>query len=582
MEHNNSWEILDKYRGQFFKGEWPTIPEQFHISVHNYPDAVAFSQFSPEEVHITYKEASGYISNISSWLVNKGLKKGDRVVLVGRNSPWWALCYLSVLEAGGVIVPLDMQLDNASIDRLIDFTDSVFLFTDGDRYESLGGKKTGIKHKVSLTRGVGNFILDLPVGRKKNIIPAEENDLAAILFTSGTVGLEKGVMLTHKNFITDVYQACHPEFLVAEQEDVWYALLPIHHSYCMTAVFLEGIKHAGTIVFAGGLSVGQMMKDLERGRVTIFMGIPLLYNKILKGIMKQIRMKGLTAYILIRVLMQISGLFKFVFNVNIGKKIFGNLLLKKANLYNLKYLISGGGPLAPETVRRYQQLGLDFLQGYGMTETAPISTLNPIHNFKISSVGKVFPLIEMSIMNPGDDGVGEIAIRGPICCKGYWKNEEETEALIDSEGWLHTGDLGYLDKDNYLYLTGRSKNLIVTEGGKNVFPEEIEDHFQLYDQIEQVMIRSFLKNKETSSEGIEAVISPVKEYFDGLGIYEKDEINREIVNSVKAVNRELTAYKRINRVRIVETALPMTSTRKIKRHEVERQLSSLNDKVINV
>jgi long-chain acyl-CoA synthetase len=384
-------------------------------------------------------------------------------------------------------------------------------------------------------------------------------------------------MLTHKNFMTDVYQACHPDFLQAEQSDVWYALLPLHHSYCMTAVFLEGITHASEIIFAGGLSVGQMMKDLELGGVTIFMGIPLLYNKILKGMMKQVRAKGLASHLLVGLLMRISGLFKMVFKVNIGKKIFGNILLKKANLYNLKYLISGGGPLAPETVRRYQELGLDFVQGYGMTETAPISTLNPAHAFKIKAVGKVFPLIEMSIINPDENGIGEVAVKGPICCQGYWKNPEATSELFDDDGWLHAGDLGYLDKDNYLYLTGRSKNLIITEGGKNVFPEELEDHFQLYHQIEQIMVRGFMADEASRSEGIEALIFPSKEHFESLGIYETEEIHKEIIQGVKAVNRELLPYKRINRVRIVEEALPMTSTRKIKRPVVNHLIPNTRE-----
>ena len=572
MTEKNSWDVLNPYRGEFIKGEWPTIPEQFHLSVHLYPEATAFTQFSPDEIRITYKEAASHIENIASWLVGKGLKKGDRVVLVGKNSPWWALAYLAAMEAGGVIVPLDLQMEDDTVNRLIDFTESRFLFVDGDRYEHLGGKGTGIRQKVSLCRSVGTFITDLPAGKLRGFDAAGEDDLAAILFTSGTTGQEKGVMLTHKNFMTDVYQACHPDFLVADQSDVWYALLPLHHSYCMTAVFLEGLTHASEIVFAGGLSVGQMMKDLEKGGVTMFMGIPLLYNKILKGMMKQVRSKGLATHLLVGLLMRISGLFKIVFKVNIGKKIFGNILLKKANLYNLKYLISGGGPLAPETVRRYQQLGLDFVQGYGMTETAPISTLNPAHAFKIAAVGKVFPLIEMAILNKDESGIGEVAIKGPICCKGYWKNPEATAELFDSEGWLHTGDLGYLDKDNYLYLTGRSKNLIVTEGGKNVFPEEIEDHFQLYQQIEQVLIRGYLADESTRSEGIEAVIYPSKEHFDSLGIYETEIIHKDIVHAARTVNRELLSYKKINRVRIVEEAMPMTSTRKIKRPVVEKSI----------
>jgi len=569
----NSWDVLDNYRGEFIKGEWPTIPEQFHLSAHLYPDQTAFTQFSPEEIRITYREALDFVQNIASWLVSKGLKKGDRVVLIGKNSPWWALGYLAAMEAGGVVVPMDAQMENETADRLISFVEARFLIADGDKYEVLGGKGSGIKHKISLSRGVGSFITELPFGKSVKAVKfeeVEENDLAAILFTSGTTGMEKGVMLSHKNFMTDVYQACHHDFLNADQSDVWYALLPLHHSYSMTAVFLEGIKHAGEVVFAPAIVIDKIMKDLEVGGVTIFMGIPLLYNKILKGMMKKVRAKGLFSHIFVGLLMRISGLFKIVFHVNIGKKLFGNILLKKANLYNLKYLISGGGPLAPETVRRYQELGLDFVQGYGMTETSPISTLNPAHAFKLKSVGKVFPLIEMTIFNSDEEGIGEVVIKGPICCKGYWKNEEATAELFDDEGWLHTGDLGYLDKDNYLYLTGRSKNLIVSEGGKNIFPEEVEDHFQLYHQIEQIMVRGFLADQTTRSEGIEAIIFPSREHYEGLGIFESTTIRNDLIQAVKTVNRELLSYKRIDRIRIVDEALPTTSTRKIKRPVVNK------------
>ncbi len=576
MSKENSWDILDAYRGEFIKGEWPTISEQFHLSAHLYPEQTAFTQFSPEEVRITYREAEEHVSRIASWMVGKGLKKGDRVVLTGKNSPWWALGYLAVLETAAVIVPLDAQMEDETADRLIGFTESHFLIADGDKHEVLGGKGTGIKHKISLTRGVGNFIADIPAGKNVSFEESTEDDLAAILFTSGTTGLEKGVMLTHKNFMADVYLACHPDFLQAEQSDVWYALLPLHHSYCMTAVFLEGIKHASEIVFAQAIVIDKIMKDLEFGGVTIFMAIPLLYNKILKGMMKKVRAKGLFSHILVGLLMRISGFFKFVFKVNIGKKLFGNILLKKANLYNLKYLISGGGPLAPETVRRYQQLGLDFVQGYGMTETAPISTLNPAHAFKLKAVGKVFHLVDMKIMNPDDGGIGEVCVKGPICCQGYWKNPDATDELFDTDGWLHTGDLGYLDKDNYLYLTGRSKNMICTEGGKNVFPEEVEDHFQLYHQIEQIMVRGFLADEATCSEGIEAIVYPSKEHYESLGTFESETISKDLLRAVRIVNRELLYYKRIDRIRIVDDALPMTSTRKIKRPVVNSMIPDID------
>ena len=320
-----------------------------------------------------------------------------------------------------------------------------------------------------------------------------------------------------------------------------------------------------------------MMNDLKRGRITVIMGIPLLYNKILKGMMKQVRSKGLLTHLLIGGLMRISGFLKTAFNINLGKKIFGNILLKKANLYTVKYMICGGGPLAPETFQRYQELGLDFVQGYGMTETAPISTLNPAHAFNVKSVGKVFPLIDMKILNPDEDGIGEIIIKGPICCKGYYKNEEATAELFTEDGYLRTGDLGYLDKENYLYLTGRAKSLIVTEGGKNVFPEEIEDHFQLFQQIEQILIVGYMANEETRGEGIEALIYPNKEHYESQSISNTEKIQEDLLEAVKSVNRELLTYKRISKVRILEEPMEMTTTKKIKRPRVIQWLKTQED-----
>ena len=359
--------------------------------------------------------------------------------------------------------------------------------------------------RISLSPEKDNYILDLPetaVAEITDRSPSEE-DLAAILFTSGTTGNEKGgyAQLTAISQPM-LFRPITPCSWHVIPEDILYALLPLHHSYCMTAVFLEAISIGCELVFAGGLSVAQMMNDLKRGRITVIMGIPLLYNKILKGMMKQVRSKGLAVHLMVGLLMRFSGFIKRVFHVNLGKKIFGNILLKKANLYTIKYMICGGGPLAPETFQRYQELGLDFVQGYGMTETAPISTLNPAHAFKVKSVGKVFPLIDMKILNPDEEGIGEIILKGPICCSGYYKNEEATKELFTPDGYLRTGDLGYLDRENYLYLTGRAKSLIVTEGGKNVFPEEIEDHFQLYQQIEQVLIVPYIVNEETRGEGL--------------------------------------------------------------------------------
>ncbi len=564
----NSWDILEKYRGTAIAGEWPTITEQFHISTTEYPQAACFTAFGKEKVSYTYEEVSAYVEKAADHLIENGVKPGDNIILTGKNTPYWGIAYLAILEAGAVIVPIDYQLDNETIERLIDYAESTVLIVDKEKYEELSiGETSPIKTRIALCDENDQFILDLKA-KAHNKPRRTENDLAAILYTSGTTGNEKGVMLTHKNFMSDVYQACHDMFLGASQEDVWYALLPLHHSYCMTAVFLEGIKFGSEIVFAQRLVVPQIMKDLKQGNITMFMAIPLLYNKILQGMMKQVRAKGLAVHLYIGLMMKISGLIKKIFHKNPGKVIFASLL-KKANLDNLRILICGGGPLAPETFRRYNQLGLDFVQGYGLTETSPILTLNPTAHFKVDSVGKVFPLVEMKIIDKDEQGTGEIIVKGPNVTTGYYNNTEATEELFTEDGYLKTGDVGYLDSENYLYLTGRKKSLIVTEGGKNVFPEEIEDHFQLDVQIEQMMVRGYIANRETKSEGIEAVILPNTEYFNSKGIYNKKKIIEEIVEVIRDHNKELLPYKRIGRLRVIEEALEMTTTQKIKRPKVD-------------
>lgn len=567
-EFQDSWDYLKQFQPDQIKGEWPTIPEIFHLSAYRRPETVAFIAFAPKEYSFTYKEAQEKVRKTARHLSSLGVEKGDKIAISGKNSPYWVLAYLAIVEIGAIAVPLDYQLDGEDMNRLIQFSDATMLFIDKEKHDQVQCER-----KFSLAPDTGDFFLDFPDHPEQKYETPLYTDMAAILFTSGTTGNEKGVMLTHENFMSDVFQANHRNYLRAEETDVWYALLPLHHSYCFTAVLLEAITYSAKTVFAAGLSVSQLMNDLKLGQVSILMGIPMLYNKILKGLMKQVRAKGLLTHFMVGFLMRVSGFFKRVFNKNIGKKLF-KTLLTKANLLNVKYLISGGGPLAPETFRRYQQLGLDFVQGYGMTETSPISTLNPSFHFKLKSVGKKFPLIEMKILNPDEDGIGEVAIKGNICCQGYYKNPEATEALFTEDGFLKTGDLGYMDKEDYLYLTGRAKSLIVTEGGKNVFPEEIEDHFQLYPQIEQILVCGYVADESTLSEGIEALIFPSEEHYQTLGVYNEDKIREDMLHSVREVNKELLSYKRIHRIRILHEAMPMTSTKKIKRPIVQQEMKN--------
>jgi len=247
--------------------------------------------------------------------------------------------------------------------------------------------------------------------------------------------------------------------------------------------------------------------------------------------------------------MAISGIIKKVFKVNPGKKMFG-FILEKASLRSIRICISGGGPLAPSVFRKYNQLGIDFVQGYGLTETSPIIAINPIEQYKETSVGRPCPHVDMKILNADERGVGEVIVKGPMVMKGYYNLPEETAAAFTPDGYLKTGDLGYMDNENYLYLTGRAKNMIVTEGGKNVYPEEIENEFQLYDEIEQILIRGYMLNAKMKSEGIEALVYPNPDFKNEVGNKPSAEETKVRINAIiSEVNARLLPYRRCPKIR---------------------------------
>lgn len=563
------WSFLDNYRGEGIRGEWPTIPEMFKITVERFPERKAFTAFFPETISITYEESHDYIGRISQYLYDLGIRKGDNVALTGKNSPEWAIAYLSIVNMGAVVVPMDNALKKEEISALIKRSDSCAVFTDKDKYEFIKEHGSDLKDCISLTGGDENYILDLKSSESFKGQGPDESDTAAILFTSGTTGVSKGVMLSHRNFSSDVWLA--QSNLNIYHTDVFYALLPIHHSYTMTSVFFEAIYIGAEIVFGKHLVFSQILKDFKLGKVTMFLGVPMLFNKIIQGLLKGVREKGIIVYGFIRFLMSLSGFIKKTFKVNPGKKMF-TFILKKASLENMRICISGGGPLAPSTFKHFNQLGIDFVQGYGLTEAAPMLTLNPVENYKTTSVGKVIAQVEMKILNKDRDGIGDIVAKGPNIMQGYYQMEKKTSEAFTEDGFLITGDVGYLDKDNYLYLTGRKASLIVTEGGKNVYPEELEDAFQFYEEYEQVLVKGYIKDQKTKSEGIEVAFFPTDEFSKGKS---PDEIKERFQVIVNEVNKSNVGYKAIEKVHILAEPMEMTTTRKIRRGAVNKQFDQL-------
>ncbi|MBR2461718.1 MAG: AMP-binding protein [Spirochaetaceae bacterium] len=562
------WAFLDEWKGKTFTGQWPTLPEMFRITAERYPDRPCFTDFVPERVTRTYTEALKNIERLANWLAVSGVTKGSHVAVSGKNSSEWATVYLATLFAGGTIIPIDYGLHEPEIENLLNTARPLFFFVDEEKYDhfckhTCGAQVFSLSPKYSDT-----YVYSLETSSKATITPATELDTAAILFTSGTTGTPKGVMLSHRNLVSDCYIA--QTNLDLFPTDVFYALLPIHHSYTMQAAFIEPLSVGAEVVFGKTMAVTRMLKELKEGKITILLGVPLLFNKLLAGILKGIKDKGPVVNGIMHFLMGVSYLVKKVFKVNPGKKLF-KAVLEKASISTLRIAICGGGPLAASVFKVYNQLGIDFIQGYGLTETAPIIALNPVERFKIESVGQFFaPHMEMKILEPDEDGVGEVAVKGPMVMEGYYKMPDETAAVFTEDGFFKTGDLGRLDSEGYLYLAGRAKNMIVTEGGKNVYPEEIENQFQLVTDIEQITVQGYIMDEATKSEGIEALIYPSDELFNRLqllrGDMESTDLVKETVEGLVAeVNRRLQPYSRISRTTILEEPLEMTTTKKVKR-----------------
>lgn len=572
------WVWLDEYRETYFSGEWPTLPEMFQINALRYSKDKCFECFDPKHISFTYGEALDIIKQIAQKLKKSGVKDGDRVAVVGKNSPEWALSYLGILFADAVVVPLDNSLPYKDINHLAEFAGVEFIFADKDKYEGLeqeGSYK--FNHKICLEDVGDDYVLNWCSSEKLNSekeimkFNRNENDIAAILFTSGTTGYPKGVTLSHKNLVSDCYLA--QSNMNIYHTDVFYAILPIHHAYTMLAVFIEAISVGASVVFGKRLAVQSLLSDLKRGNVTMFLAVPMLFNKFIAGVRKNIDAKGKFVQSIMYSLMRFSSRIKKRTGRNIGRKLFKGIL-KKLSMDKMRICISGGGPLPESTFRDFNALGIDFVQGYGMTETSPILTLNPTYDYVETSVGKVIAMTELKIVDPDSEGNGVIYAKGPMVMSGYYNNPEATKEVLSDDGWICTGDVGHLDARNYLYLTGRAKNIIVTEGGKNIFPEEIEDEFQLCTDIEQILITGYSANKERKVEGIRAIIKPTKECEEREG----SNLKAKLEAIVTEVNKRLPGYKRITKVDVTDERMPTSSTMKIKRFEVTKKIDGEESK----
>ncbi|NPB03113.1 MAG: long-chain fatty acid--CoA ligase [Thermotogae bacterium] len=557
--------ILRKPKG------YRTITEMFEATVGRLPNK-EMSRIRRDDRWISYTYAQAYtrVRKLAEYLQKEmGVRKGDFVALVGENRPEWGQGYLAILWAGGVVVPLDARLGPMERRYLLNFAGVKHVVASG-RYvpELLEFKgELGLKGILSMDESS-----DLPtfsyVDTKYEGIDRVEiqpEDLAEVLFTSGTTGSPKGVMLTHKNIMSDiegVYQV-----VPIYEEDVFFSILPLHHVYECTVGFLSPIYTGATVSYSRSLRPDHMLADMKDTRPTVWLTVPLILEKILSRILREMDKAPASRKLLFGAL-RASRRVPLV-GRTLNKRLF-KPLHEKLGLDRLKFMVSGGAALPLWVAKGLQELGFEVIQGYGLSETSPILTVTPPHDPRLPSVGVAIPGVEIKIVDPNEDGEGEIAARGPVVMKGYYKNEKATKEVFTEDGWFLTGDIGYLDSDGYLYITGRKKAVIVTRGGKNIYPEEIESKILESPFVEEILVFG-AKNPTTGDEEVQALVYPnldmVRQEAKRQGVQPDDDFIYSLIDrEIARLTKDLASYKRIKRFALRYEEFPKTTTRKIKRH----------------
>lgn len=526
----------------------------------------------------TYEELWHKLNSVAKALRKMVLLPKERVAVYSENRPEWGIAYLGIARAGGIVVPLDAQLGPAEIEYILNHSKVKFIFTSKrliDNVKEVWKEVRSLKKiicfdNVKPEKNVTTLNELIEKGEKAKIIfmpKPKPSTLLAILYTSGTTGVAKGVMLTHKNIISDIELSS--QMLLFDENDTFLSVLPIHHSFECTAGFLTPLYNGATITYAESLKSANILANIRETNVTLMLGVPLLFEKLYKGIEKAIKEKPLPVQLMFKTMRFIVKTVRKLTGKKIGREVFKSLR-EKAGLSTIRFFVSGGGPLRPDIAEAFDDLGLTILQGYGLTETSPVVSVSTLEYMNYYSVGLPLPEVQVRIANPDENGIGEILVKGDIVMKGYYKNKKATKEVIKN-GWFYTGDLGYIDKDGFIYITGRKKNVIVTAGGKNVYPEEIEEKINASPFILESMVYGEQVSEKDRGETISALIVPdyqaIDEYGRKLGIkFTEEKIQHLINNEIKKICAKLPAYKRITNFKIHSEELAKTSTRKIKRY----------------
>ncbi len=546
--------------------------EMLEASVHEWRHRVAFRMMEGErEERFTYGEVHRYAARVGSFLLmpSTGVGKQDRVLLLSENRPEWGIGYFGILRAGATVVPVDPQLKTAEIVNIARRAEAkICLVSDQaakdfpDLEKALADAGVACRIHSLAEAMAGDPTKPDHIGDVRRV--AAPDDVASLIFTSGTTGQPKGVMLTHRNFASLIAKLAGV-FDVGVGDGL-LSVLPMHHTFEFAAGFLTPFSRGAEISYIDELTSDRLGDVFETGRVTAMIGVPALWQLLHRKITQEMAARPPVIEQAMKTLMSAHGELRNRADINFGKLLFWPVHRKFGG--KMKFLVSGGSALPDDVHKAFHQLGFNLAEGYGLTESSPVLTVAEASNKrKAGTVGRALPGIELRILNPDENGVGEVTARGPSVMAGYFGDRDATDAVL-KEGWLHTGDLGRLDAEGNLYLLGRMKDVIIDANGKNVYPDELEELYAPHEHIKELSIVGL---PEEGGVGERVACLCVPDYKDRP----RDEVRREIEDHFRKVSAEMPLYRRVKVLRLWDGELPRTSTKKVKRKLVVDELKRL-------
>jgi long-chain acyl-CoA synthetase len=522
---------------------------------------------------MTYKELSQKSISLATYLIELGIKQGDRIALLSEAKPEWGVALFGIMRSGGITVPLDVKLTESELTNILSDCAPVAVLCDTKHLpviESVRKKVDSIKHVFNVDPNSADAkypsIDSLKPKGAEQSRERTTDEVALLVYTSGTTGNPKGVMTMFGNLMFQVSRFKGVAGLC--ENDRFLSILPLNHLLELTGSFLGSLNEGGTICFCNTLFPQEIIKQMKDRRITGMVAVPLFFKTLKGAIERELRKAGEEAAARFQ-----AGFEKAeALPMEHRRKMFAPVHDTFGG--ELRVFISGGAPLDIEVARFFDRLGLPILQGYGLTETSPVISGNSLTFNCLGSVGKPLPGVEVKIdtKNPGDTE-GEILTRGPHIMKGYYGRDDQTREVIDKDGWFHTGDIGRVDDQGFLYITGRIKNLIVLGGGKKVFPEEVEQVLSNSNHIKEICVLA-RKQSDGFKEGTEEVCAVVVASDALLG--EKKNDPKGVIDTIKGdidkLSENLAAYKRPTKIFVHEGELPKTVTKKVKRPLVSEWL----------